>query len=318
MKFKDYYEILGCNKNASQDEIKKAYRRLARKFHPDINKHADAEARFKEIGEAYEVLNDPEKRKAYDRFGSNWKAGQDFEPPPEWRKNFHFSRSNFNETGASDFSDFFESLFGGHRFQQETRHHFNQHAFIAKGEDLHAKMVINLEDSYSGSSRTITLNKTLASHDGSVVTQPYTLNVVIPRGIIEGQQIRLEGQGGQGRQAPNGDLFLEILFAAHPIFTVQKRDILLTLPVTPWEAALGSTIKVPTLGGPVDVNIPQNSQTGKKLRLKGRGLSSKSQIGDQYVVLSVMTPPAKTQAQKEIYEQMSKLMPFNPRISLGV
>jgi curved DNA-binding protein len=315
MKFKDYYETLGCKKEASRDDIKRAYRRLARKFHPDVNKDPHAEERFKEIGEAYEVLHDPEKRKAYDRFGSNWKAGQDFEPPPGWNAGFDFGGTKPSDTGTTDFSDFFETLFGGHRFQAEAGSHFGNRGFRAKGQDIHAKIVISLEDSYMGSNRTITLNKTLPVQGGRIVTQPCSLSVTIPKGIIEGQQIRLEGQGSPGLQDSNGDLFLEIIFAAHPVFSVKKRDVLLTLPVTPWEAALGATIKVPTLGGPVDLKIPQNSQTGKRLRLKGRGLSTKNQIGDQYVTLTIMTPPAKTQAQRELYEQMSRILPFNPRRS---
>jgi curved DNA-binding protein len=313
MKFKDYYEILGCKKDAGQDDIKKAYRRLARKFHPDVNRDPNAEERFKEIGEAYEVLHDPEKRKAYDRFGSNWKAGQDFEPPPGWDAGFDFSGSRQSSAGASDFSDFFETLFGGHTFQTDAGLHFGQRTFTAKGQDIRAKIVINLEDSAAGSNRTITLNRTIPEPGGRIVTRPTSLQVTLPKGIIEGQQIRLEGQGSPGHHGQNGDLFLEILFAPHPLFTVRKRDILLTLPVSPWEAALGATIKVPTLGGLVDLKIPPNSQNGKKLRLKGRGLSSKSQSGDQFITLTVMTPPAKTQSQKEFYAQMSRIFPFNPR-----
>ena len=315
MKFKDYYQTLGCEKNASQDDIKRAYRRLARKFHPDVNKDAKAEAQFKEIGEAYEVLHDPEKRKAYDRFGSNWKAGQDFEPPPEWDAGFHFKGTRQSSFSESDFSDFFETLFGGHRFQADADPHFSHRGFTGKGQDIHAKIMINLEDSYFGSSRTVTLSKSFSQQDGRIVTKPYSLNITIPKGIIQGQQIRLEGQGSEGIHGTKGDLFLEILFTEHPVFTVQERNILLTLPVTPWEAALGSTIKVPTLGGLVDLKIPQNSQSGKRLRLKDRGLSTKKQTGDQYITLNIMTPPVKTQAEKELYEQMSRIFSFNPRAS---
>ena len=313
MKFKDYYEILGCKKDASQDDIKKAYRRLARKFHPDVNKNPEAEERFKEIGEANEVLSDPEKRKAYDRFGSNWKSGQDFEPPPDWNAGFDFHRTRQSSAGTGDFSDFFESLFGGRGFQADPDSWGGNRSFMARGQDIHAKIEISLEDSYAGSSRTITLNKTVQEQNGRIVVRPSSLNVTLPKGIIEGQQIRLEGQGSPGMNGPNGDLFLEIAFIRHPLFTVQKRDILLPLPVSPWEAALGAVIKVPTLGGSVDLKIPANSQNGKRLRLKGRGLSSRSQSGDQYVALVIMTPPATTQRQKEFYEQMAALFSFNPR-----
>ncbi len=311
MKYKDYYQALGCTKDASQDEIKRAYRRLARKYHPDVNKESNAEDRFKEIGEAYEVLRDPEKRKAYDRFGNNWKEGQDFHPPPGWDTESSFRNSQQNFSGSGDFSDFFESLFGASRFQ--TRTGYGNRSFMVKGEDIHAKLAISLEDSYNGSRRTITLNRTAIDQGGQPITQPHSLDVAIPKGIIQGQQIRLEGQGSPGMQGHNGDLFLEIVFIEHPIFTVQNRNILLTLPVTPWEAALGSTIKVPTLGGPVDLKVPENSQTGKKLRLKGRGLCSKSQKGDQFVTLSIMTPPAKTASQKALYDTMAKSFSFNPR-----
>ena len=313
MKFKDYYEILGCKKDASQDDIKKAYRRLARKFHPDVNKNPEAEERFKEIGEANEVLSDPEKRKAYDRFGSNWKSGQDFEPPPDWNAGFDFHRTRQSSAGTGDFSEFFESLFGGRGFQADPDSWGGNRSFMARGQDIHAKIEISLEDSYAGSSRTITLNKTVQEQNGRIVVRPSSLNVTLPKGIIEGQQIRLEGQGSPGMNGPNGDLFLEIAFTRHPLFTVQKRDILLPLPVSPWEAALGAVIKVPTLGGSVDLKIPANSQNGKRLRLKGRGLSSRSQSGDQYVALVIMTPPATTQRQKEFYEQMAALFSFNPR-----
>jgi curved DNA-binding protein len=314
MKFKDYYEILGCRKESSQDDIKKAYRRLARKFHPDVNKNPEAEERFKEIGEAYEVLSDPEKRKAYDRFGSNWKAGQDFEPPPDWDAGFNFRQSRQGYTASRDFSDFFESLFGGRGFQTDQDPWGESHAFMARGQDTHAKIEISLEDSYAGGTRTITLNKTVRDHGGRLITRPSALNVALPKGIIEGQQIRLEGQGSPGMNAPNGDLFLEIVFTGHPLFTVQKRDIFLPLPVTPWEAALGAVVKVPTLGGPVDLKIPANSQNGKRLRLKGRGLSSKSQSGDQYIILVIMIPPATTQKQREFYQEMARLFSYDPRI----
>jgi curved DNA-binding protein len=313
MKFIDYYQALGCNKDATQDEIKRAYRRLARKYHPDVSKDPQAEERFKEIGEAYEVLGDPEKRKAYDRFGSNWKQGQDFKPPPGWESDFNFHTAGRSFSQSSDFSDFFEALFGSSRFGTGPGSDFSSRGYMTKGEDIHAKLVINLEDSHAGSHRTITLNKSTPGPGGRIITQPHTLQVAIPQGILQGQQIRLEGQGSPGMQGANGDLFLEIIFAQHPIFAVQNRDILITLPVSPWEAALGATVKVPTLGGPVDLKIPANSQTGKKLRLKGRGLCSKTQKGDQYVTLNIMTPPAHTQAQKDFYQRMSEIFSFNPR-----
>lgn len=317
MDYKDYYKILHIAKEASPEEIKRAYRKLARKYHPDVNKDADAEIRFKEIGEAYEVLKDEEKRKAYDTFGSNWQSGQDFRPPPDWQDRFHGADFG-SRRGASShqYSDFFESLFGsssGH-FSSEDFASFEQH----HGHDLHAKISITLEDSYHGAKRTITLNRTVNEGNGRMSIQPQSLHVTIPKGIIEGQQIRLEGQGDAGfTKGPRGNLFLEIVFEPHPLFAVSKRDIFLILPVTPWEAALGATIAVPTLGGNVDLKLPPHSQTGQKLRLKGRGLSSKNHIGNQYVTLAIHTPAARTTEQKELYEKMAKIMPFNPRSGLG-
>ena len=319
MKFKDYYQTLDLKKDASQDEIKRAYRKLARKLHPDVNKSHDAEEKFKELGEAYEVLQDPEKRAAYDKFGSNWQAGQDFEPPPNWDAGFEFSGGGFTQADASQFSDFFESLFGksgGFSHARPDLH--SQGSFHARGQDVHAKIVINLEDSYLGTQKSITLSRPVIDQNGHVGTSPHTITLSIPKGIIEGQQVRLEGQGGHGAgQAGNGDLFLEIAFAPHRIFSINKRDILLSLPVTPWEAALGATVSVPTLGGTVELKIPPGSQTGRKLRLKGRGLSSTTQSGHQYVTLAIITPEPVTDAQKKIYEHMAQLMPTNPRSGLG-
>jgi curved DNA-binding protein len=322
MKFKDYYQTLDLKKDASQDEIKRAYRKLARKLHPDVNKSPDAEEQFKELGEAYEVLQDPEKRAAYDKFGSNWQAGQDFEPPPNWDAGFEFSGGGFTHADASQFSDFFESLFGkssGFSHTRPSAHggYHPQGAFHARGRDVHAKIAINLEDSYQGSQKTITLNRPGIDKNGHITTTPHTITLSIPRGVIEGQQIRLEGQGEQGGGAGDkGDLFLEIAFVAHRVFVLDKRDILLSLPITPWEAALGATIAVPTLGGTVDLKIPPGSQTGKKLRLKGRGLSSSTASGHQYVTLAIIIPEPETEEQKKLYEQMARLMPMNPRHAL--
>jgi len=319
MDYKDYYKILGISKEASQEEIKRAYRKMARKYHPDVNKEKDAEVRFKEINEAHEVLKDVEKRKAYDALGNNWQAGQDFRPPPGADNPFQRASYGSQNASAEHFSDFFESLFGGGggHFSAEDLSSF-QRGHHDRGEDLHAKVTISLEDSYHGAKRTITLNRTVDDGRGRLAIQPKSLQVTIPKGIIEGQQIRLEGQGEVGfNQGTRGNLFLEIVFEPHPIFTVSKRDIFLVLPVTPWEAALGATIAVPTLGGKVDLKLPANSQAGRKLRLKKRGLSSKKQVGDQYVTLAIHTPPAKTEEQRNLYESMAKLMPYNPRSGFG-
>jgi curved DNA-binding protein len=319
MDYKDYYKTLNISKGVSQEEIKRAYRKLARKYHPDVNKELDAEAKFKEISEAYEVLKDVEKRKAYDTFGSNWQAGQDFKPPPNWDSHSYRTSRGSQQRSPEQFSDFFESLFGRGQgsFSAEDLSSFGQ-GRAAKGEDLRAKVSISLEDSYRGAKRTITLNRTVDDGSGRLTIQPQSLQVTVPKGIIEGQQIRLEGQGNEGYgQGQRGNLFLEIVFEPHPLFTVSKRDIFLVLPVTPWEAALGAAIAVPTLGGSVDLTLPPNSQAGQKLRLKDRGLSSKTQTGHQYVTIAIHAPPAKTAEQKKLYEEMAKLMPYNPRSGFG-
>ena len=292
MQFRDYYETLGVARGASQDDVKRAYRRLARKYHPDVSKEADAEARFKEVGEAYEVLKDPEKRAAYDRFGKDWKHGQEFRPPPGWERQFNFGDSGFS--GTSGFSDFFESLFGQGGFAGASG------PMRARGGDQSARIEIPLEDAFRGATRNITL-------------RGRTLSVRIPRGVTEGQRIRLSGQGGSGaRGAPDGDLYLAVTHKAHPLFRTEGRDVHLKLPVAPWEAALGATVAVPTLGGKVDLRVPRGSRTGQTLRLKERGLPGRPD-GDQYVALEIVAPPADTPEAESLYREMAKSMRFNPR-----
>lgn len=320
MEYKDYYKILGVARNATQDEIKRAYRKLARKYHPDVSKEADAEAKFKEVGEAYEVLKDPEKRAAYDQLGADWKAGQEFRPPPGWDAGFEFSGGGFTGGDASAFSDFFETLFGRgyggmHGGQAGGRTGFRAQA---RGEDHHAKVMIDLEDAYSGATRSITLRVPEVDAQGRVHTRERTLNVRIPKGIKEGQHIRLAGQGAPGMGgAPAGDLYLEVAFRPHPLYSVEGRDVYLDLPIAPWEAALGATVKVPTPAGVVDMKIPPGSASGRKLRLKGRGIPA-DPPGDLYVVLQVVVPPADTERAKSLYREMERELAFNPRQRLGV
>lgn len=311
MEYKDYYEILGVKRDASQDEVKQAYRRLARKYHPDVNKDSDAEAKFKDVGEAYEVLKDPEKRNAYDKVGSNWREGQEFKPPPNWDAGFEFSGAGYTGADTSEFSDFFEQLFGHTKFSGAAR---QASTFRMQGENQHAKIVIRLEDAFHGSKQTVTLTRAKVDDQGRVITEPHTLHITIPKGIIQGQHIRLEGQGMPGiGGGPNGDLFLEIAFAEHPMFQTEGRDIYYTLAVTPWEAALGAALTVPTLGGNVELKVPPGSQGGKKLRLKGRGLSSSKKQGDQYVTLRIVVPEPTTEEQKKLYRKMAEIMPINPK-----
>jgi curved DNA-binding protein len=303
MKFRDYYELMGVDRNASADDIKRAYRRLARKYHPDVSKEPDAEARFKEIGEAYEVLKDPEKRAAYDQLGSRWKEGQDFRPPPDW---------DFHAEGARDagaFSDFFENLFGGAAGHGGSR----RSTFRSRGFDRQADVAITLEESFKGAERSLSLEQVASDAQGRATNQRRQLNVKIPAGVTEGQQIRLAGQGDPGLGGgPAGDLFLRVRVLPHRLFKVDGRDIDLELPVAPWEAALGAKVRVPTLAGKVDLRIPKGSQSGQQLRLKGKGLPG-SPPGDQHVILKIVTPPAQNQAQEALYREMEKLMPMNPR-----
>lgn len=314
MEFKDYYKIMGVARDATQDEIKRTYRKLARKYHPDVSKEADAEARFKELGEAYEVLKDAEKRAAYDQLGANYKGGQEFRPPPDWNAGFEFSGGGPSGGNGADFSDFFASLFG-RDFRAGGAGHAPGHA---KGEDHHAKILIDLVDTYQGATRTITLRVPAVDAQGHVITKERVLNVTIPRGIREGQHIRLSGQGSAGRgEGKAGDLYLEVEFRTHPIYRVDGRDLYIDLPVTPWEAALGATVKVPTLGGIVELKIPEGSEPGRKMRLKGRGIPG-DPSGDCYVILAIALPSANTEAAKELYRKMEKELNFNPRTKLGV
>jgi curved DNA-binding protein len=323
MEYKDYYKIMDVERDATQDEIKRAYRKLARKYHPDVSKQADAEERFKEVGEAYEVLKDPEKRTAYDQLGANWKAGQDFNAPPDWDAGFEFSGGGYTGgfDGGDAHSDFFESLFG--QFRQGGHPGFSgQGGFHAQGSDHHAKVLIDLEDAMNGATRSISLRVPEVDAQGHVTTKDRVLNVRIPKGVKQGQHIRLSGQGnpGQGEGRP-GDLYLEIEFNPHSIYRVDGRDVYLDVPVAPWEAALGAGIKVPTPVGPVDMKIKPGTANGSKLRLKGRGLpagSGSNPPGDLYVILQVSLPPAATDKAQEIYRNMQQELDFNPRAKLGV
>ncbi len=317
MEFKDYYKIMGVERDATQDQIKRAYRKLARKYHPDVSKESDAEERFKEVGEAYEVLKDPEKRAAYDQLGANWKAGADFNPPPDWDAGFEFGGGGFTGGDAGDYSDFFESLFG-QGFGAARGGGRRRSTFHARGEDHHARVLIDLEDAFNGATRTITLRHPELDASGHVVNRERTLNVKIPKGVKEGQRIRLSGQGAPGMgEGPAGDLYLEINFKPHPLYRVEGRDLYLDLPVAPWEAALGATVKTPTPKGPVDLKIPAGTRSGQKLRLKGRGIPG-TPPGDIYVIPQIVLPPASNEAAKDLYRKMEKELAFNPRSKLGV
>ena len=318
MDFQDYYKTMGVARDATQDEIKREYRKLARKYHPDVSDDAEAEEKFKAVGEAYEVLKDPEKRAAYDQLGSQYKAGQDFRPPPDWGQNFEFRGGDFSGAGDSgaDFSDFFSSLFGqmggGGPRQAGGR------GFQMQGEDHHANISIDVADSYTGVTRGISLRLPEVTPDGHVVTRNRALNVKIPKGVKQGQRIRLSGQGSPGLgKGQAGDLYLEIEFKPHKLFKIEGRDLYLDLPVSPWEAALGATVKAPTPEGPVDLKIPQGTTAGRKLRLRKRGIPG-TPPGDLYATLKITLPAADNDAAKELYRKMEKELAYNPRSELGV
>ena len=319
MEYKDYYKVLGVSRDAKDDEIKRAYRKLARKYHPDVSKEANAEERFKEVQEAYEVLKDTTKRGAYDQLGSNWKSGQEFRPPPGWQGFSGFGGGESEESDFGDVSDFFSSLFGGGRASRRGGGFRQAHpgGFQQRGRDEHAKLNISLEDAFHGGVKTVQLQVTDVDAQGHAHPHLRTLKITIPAGIASGQQLRLSQQGSPGMgNAPAGDLYIEVNIEPHPLYSLQGRDVYLTLPIAPWEAALGAKIKVPTLAGAVDMKIAEGSQAGQKLRLKGRGLPGKPTPGDQYALLQIVTPPAITDSQRELYEKMAQEMLFNPRAHL--
>lgn len=299
MQYIDYYKVLGVERNASQDEIKKAYRRLARKYHPDVSKAADAEAKFKEIGEAYEVLKDKEKRAAYDQLGANWKAGQEFRTPPGW--DVHVDMGGGGFSGSGGFSDFFESIFGGgfgDGFQRQ------QHTGGRRGADHSASISVTLEQVWRGDEVNVQVNGK-------------NLKIKIPKGVKDGQKIRLSGQGGAGiGTGGKGDLFIQINIQPHPVFKRDGQDIEIELPVAPWEAALGAEVKVPLLSGKkIQLKVPAGSNSGKRLRLPGKGMPGKTP-GDFYVRLRVDMPAAMTEKQRTLFEEMQREFDFNPRKEL--
>lgn len=309
MEFKDYYAILGVESNADLKAIKTAYRRLARKYHPDVSKEADAEKKFKEIAEAYEVLKDNEKRAEYDQI-RQYGHGQHFEAPPGWQPSGHNSHSdNFNH---QNFSDFFEAIFGAsagnssHRYQSQAQ----------QGHDVEIELPVFLEEIQHDHQRT--LNYKLPRYDefGRKIDEvEKKINVKIPGGIKDGERIRLRGQGSIGiNGGTNGDLYLIIRYAPHPLFDVQGHNLILTVPITPWEAVLGKKIVIPTLSGKINISIPANSQTGQRLRLKGKGITSKQTTGDLYAVLKVVLPDRKiNEKTKQLWQQLSEQAAFNPR-----
>jgi curved DNA-binding protein len=312
MKYKDYYKILGVERSANQDDIKKAYRRLARKYHPDVSKEKDAEEKFKELGEAHEVLKDPEKRAAYDQLGS-YQAGQDFRPPPDWQQQFGKGQA-FGDFSGADFGDFFGDLFGmGKRGGQ--RHG----GFAQAGRDYEVALEISLEEACHGVERSLELEMPEKSPQGHMVRIPKTVKVRVPKGVTEGQKLRVPGKGGSGQHGgPSGDLYLNIALLPHPLFKASGHDLLLELPIAPWEAALGASIEVPTLTGKVRLKIQPGTKSGQKMRVPGKGLPKQGGgHGDFYVVQQIVLPPVLSEQEQALFEELAKVSSFNPRQNLG-
>jgi curved DNA-binding protein len=321
MEFKDYYATLDVERNASQDEIKRAYRKLARKYHPDLSKEPDAENRFKEVAEAHEALIDVERRAAYDTSAERFAYAKAFAPPPGRDSAFGFRGRGPGDAhaGTADFSDFYASLFGQGVPEGARRRHADSGPLA--GRDHHAKLSISLLDAYQGAQRTVTLQLPAVDEGGHSVLRERQLEVQIPAGIREGQHLRLTGQGAPGQLgAPAGDLYLEIQFLPHPLFRVMGGDISFDLPVAPWEAALGATVVAPTPGGRVDLSVPAGSSQGRRLRLKGRGLPAGRpghEPGDLFAVLTIALPAALTEDSRQAYGAFSSAFPgYNPRADL--
>jgi len=310
VKYKDYYKLLGVTRKTSQDEIQKAYRKLARKYHPDVNKEKGAEAKFKEITEAYEVIGDSEKRKRYDQLGSSWKSGQNFRPPPGWENSgVDFNFGPGQQRSSSGFSDFFDSLFGnafGGGFRAGP-----QCAAQVAGRDHEGSITVAVEDLYNGGKKSVKL--TAQGARGARRTKTY--DVTIPKGILPGQKIRLAGQGGKsmGGGKP-GNLYLKVELAHHPKYRVEGRDIYFDLPLAPWEAALGTEVMMETLAGDITLKIPVGTSSGKKLRLRGKGLHNpRGNAGNMFAVVTITVPAKLSPRERELYEQLRKNNNLNPR-----
>ena len=315
VEFKDYYETLGLPRTATQDEIKKAFRKLAMKWHPDVNKASDAEEKFKEINEAHQVLSDPEKRQKYDTLGADWKQGQRFKPPPGWDNvEFHTSGAPFGDGG---FSDFFQTIFGAD--VGGFRAGSGASRWSQRGRDHVAEIDVSLGEAYRGASKKIELSEQALGPDGTTQTKTHTYDVKIPAGVTDGTKIRLAGQGAQGMGGgPAGDLYLKVRLKPDSRFKVTGNDLRTTILVAPWEAALGAKVDVATLDGDVSMTIPAGTQSGQTLRLRGKGLPRQRGLdGDLLVTVSIAVPRKLTEDERRLFEQLSRESQFRPRNSTG-
>lgn len=310
MEFKEYYKTLDIEPTADEKAIKTAYRKLARKYHPDVSEHHDAEKKFKEVSEAYKVLKDPQKRADYDEIRKYGRHGQSFEPPPGWQPSGSYDSAQFN----GDFSDFFESIFGAARHGKRSQGEGGQ-TFSSRGQDIEMEMPIFLEDTLSEETKKIAYHLPHYDKDGRRLADiQKTLNIKIPAGVIDGEHIRLKGQGAPGiGDGPGGDLYLRIRLVPHPLFDVEGHNLIITVPLTPWEAALGTKITVPTLTGKINLTIPANSQTGQRLRIKEKGLVGKTGKGDLYAVLKVVMPDRADDDMKILWQKLADKATFDPR-----
>ena len=308
VKFQDYYDTLGVSRDASHEEIRKAFRKLARQYHPDVNKTPGAEDKFKQINEAYEVLGDEEKRKKYDSLGANWRAGQDFNPPPGWG-GFEFRGT---PEGFDDFSDFFTSLFGDSGMGQGFGGWTTSQRPM-RGSDEHADIEVTLLEAVQGTTKTIEVERPRGAR-GHRTSQRKTYTVKIPKGVTEGSQIRLSGQGSEGPAGgPHGDLYLRVHLRQDPHFESDGHNLKTMLSITPWEAALGAEVSVKTVEGSVSMKIPPGTSSGKVFRLKGKGLSkSQGERGDLLVTVQIVVPKSLTTRERELFEQLSRESHFIP------
>lgn len=320
VRYQDYYEILGLSRSAGQDEIRKAYRKLARRYHPDVNKGRDSEEKFKQIAEAYEVLSDPEKRRKYDSLGSNWRMGQEFSPPPRGGRggiHYEFSESDAGPfADAGGFSDFFEALFSGLGRQPPSGRGGAAGRRPGRGADHEAEITISLEEAYNGTKKAVSLQTTEVDERGRTRRSFKEYNISIPKGVTEGSRIRLAGQGGEGAGAGQaGDLYLRVHIAPHPAFKLQDRNIEISLSVTPWEAALGARVTLPTLEGRATLSIPAGTQSGQRIRLRGKGMPARgsSEPGDLIATAQICVPTNLSARERELFERLAANSRFNPR-----
>ena len=312
MEFKDYYKILGVDAEADKKAIKTAYRKLARKYHPDISDHHDAENQFKEVTEAYEVLKDNAKRAEYDEIRQYGEPQQEFRPPPGWQPSGS-ARGDGENYHKGDFSDFFSSIFGAEGGSQTSGFGGRQPS-SQRGQDIETELPIFLEDTLAEDTKTISYHLPHYDNEGRVTEVNKTLNVKIPPGVTDGERIRLKGQGASGiGEGASGDLYLRIRLVPHPLFDVEGHNLIITLPIAPWEAALGGKVTLPTLSGKIRLTIPANSQSGQRLRVKGKGLASKQLQGDLYAVLKVVMPTLNNESIKEQWQKLAEIALFDPR-----